>query len=128
MKRWVLLLLPVLFLAACGSEQSTQDNSATQQTQPEVTGKVIFANNCIQCHSLHADKMGPKLEGVMAHWDNDTTRIRAFIRNSKDAVQNGDPRAVAVYKQWGERMMTPMPHLSDKDVDMLIDYINKGVD
>jgi cytochrome c551/c552 len=128
MKKRSLFICSVVFLSACGSEQPAQDNNTSQQAPAEANGKTIFINNCIQCHSLHEDKVGPKLEGVMAKWDNDTTRIRAFIHNSQDAVKSGDPRAVAVYKEWRETLMTPMPHLTNQDIDQLLDYINKGAE
>jgi hypothetical protein len=90
-------------------------------------GKAIFVANCITCHKLNEKMIGPALTGALARWDNDTTRIRAFIKNSQETIHNGDKRAQAVYKEFNETIMTPMPHLTDADINELIDYINKGV-
>jgi hypothetical protein len=64
----------------------------------------------------------------MSRWNNDTARITRFIKNSQEAINMGDPRAIDIYEKWNKTIMTPMPHLTDKDVIELIDYINKGVE
>lgn len=116
-------------LSACGGSEPATEQSEPQEVHPGMTkGKAIFAANCIQCHSLHQDKIGPKLEGAIARWNNDTTRISRFIKNSQEAISMGDPRAKELYEKWNKTIMTPMPHLTDNDINELIDYINKGVD
>lgn len=128
MGKYPFLIACSLLLASCGSETNVQDNSATE-TKPAISaGKQVFINNCSQCHNLKADKIGPKLEGSFANWNNDTTRFRAFIRNSRAAIESGDPRAVEVAKQWSNALMTEMPHLTDNDINEILDYINKGVE
>lgn len=122
------ILLSALLLA-CGGSEPTAEQNEPETVHPGMTkGKAIFAANCIQCHSLHRDQVGPKLEGAMSRWNNDTARITRFIKNSQEAINMGDPRAIDVYEKWNKTIMTPMPHLTDKDVIELIDYINKGVE
>jgi mono/diheme cytochrome c family protein len=127
MKKYIFIACSPLF-ASCGSESNVQDNRATESKPAVSAGKQVFINNCIQCHNLKTDKIGPKLEGSFANWGNDTLRFRAFIRNSKAAIESGDPRAVEVAKQWNNTLMTEMPHLTDNDINDILDYINKGIE
>jgi cytochrome c551/c552 len=127
MKHYLLAITLLAMLASCGgSEQTTEQE---HENHPGMSkGKAIFVANCITCHKLNEKMIGPALTGSLARWDNDTTRIRAFIKNSQESIHNGDKRAQAVYKEFNETIMTPMPHLTDADINELIDYINKGVE
>ncbi|WP_276133263.1 c-type cytochrome [Polluticoccus soli] len=127
MKQAIGIILSALVLASCGNSENT--TGAITETPAETmvsAGEQIFINNCAQCHTVKADKIGPKLEGALARWDNDTTRFRAFVRSSQEMINAGDPRAVQVAKEWNYAMMTPMPHLTDKDIDQVLEYINSG--
>ncbi len=125
----VLSIASILLIYSCGTQEVTQTNDKVVNTEPEISkGQKLFINNCIQCHTIKKDKIGPKLEGVLARWDNDTTRLYAFIKNSQEAIKKGDPRAVKVYKEWNETMMTPMPHLSDGEINAILEYIKTGIE
>lgn len=121
--KYILLLTTAICLvfASCGSEDTAGGDSPPAQEMSK--GEQLFNNYCLQCHSLDENKMGPKLRGSLAHWNNDTTRIRAFIRNAKETIESGDPRAVQVAKDWNNALMTPMPHLSDEDINHILEYI-----
>lgn len=129
MKQAIGIILSALVLASCGnSESTTGDAPVAEAEAPMHPGKQIFINNCLQCHTVGMDKIGPKLQGAFARWDNDTARFRAFVRNSQDMIQTGDPRAVQVAKEWNYAMMTPMPHLTDTDIDQVLEYISSGTE
>ena len=121
-KLWLLAIC--ITIASCGSDETTKKGNpySTADKEPSKGGQ-LFNSYCIQCHGLDEDKVGPKLKGAFAHWDNDTTRIRAFIRNTKETIVSGDPRAVQVAKDWNNALMTPMPHLSDEDINHILEYI-----
>ena len=121
------LLAVALLITSCGSQEATQQAATTPEAKPVMTeGHKLFINNCIQCHNIKKDKIGPMLDGVVARWDNDTPRLRNFIRNSADAIRASDPRAVEVYEKWNKTLMTPMPHLTDGDIDKILEYIATG--
>ncbi len=123
------LLASVMLVSSCGSQEASQQTPGAPEAKPVMTaGHKLFINNCIQCHSIKKDKIGPMLDGVMARWNNDTTRIRHFIRNSQEAIRAGDPRAVEVYEKWNKTLMTPMTHLSDGEIDQILEYIATGED
>lgn len=124
-------LLAIIF-ASCGSAEkaSVRNEDAalggTASGAEMDAGHKLFINNCIQCHNIKTDKIGPKLEGAIARWDNDTARMYAFIKNSQEAIKKGDARAVKVYDEFNHTIMTPMPHLTDGDINQILEYINKG--
>jgi cytochrome c2 len=133
MKRILVIALLSITLVSCGdSKQESVRNddaalgnnssSASEMSQ----GHKLFLNNCLQCHNIKTDKIGPKLEGVFSRWDNDTTQMYAFIRNSQQVIKSGYPRAVKVYRDYNQTIMTPMPHLTDDDIDQIMGYIYKG--
>lgn len=114
MKRLVIVTMAaMLLIAACGEEQK-KDMSRGEQ---------VFRNSCMACHGLEQPRIGPALKGVLGRWNNDTTRIAAFIRNSSEMIKSGDPRAVQVAKEWNNTLMTPMPHLTDGDIKALLEYM-----
>jgi cytochrome c2 len=134
MKRIFSAALLSIAIASCGSDSKEDsvrnDDAALGGSNASVSemsqGQKLFLNNCLQCHNIKTDKIGPKLEGVMARWDNDTTQMYAFIRNSQAVIKSGYPRAVKVFKDYNQTMMTPMPHLTDDDINNIMEYIHKG--
>lgn len=123
-------LLPILYMAlaislsACGTEGNTSSSENIPEPAPTVSnGQKLFVNNCVQCHNVKTDKIGPKLEGSLARWNNDTARIHAFIKNSQAVIKAGDPRAIEVYEQYNKTVMTPMTHLSDGEINEILEYV-----
>jgi cytochrome c2 len=128
-KRLFILLAAGITITSCGTQESTQSADTVADAKPVMTeGHKLFINNCVQCHNIKTDKIGPKLEGVLTRWNNDTTRLRAFIHNSSKLIEAGDPRAVEVYNQYNKTVMTPMTHLSDGEIDDILEYIYTGTD
>lgn len=122
--RKILIISSLVLLIACGDESSKRNTNTKENAAKHATkGAQLFNNYCLQCHGLNDDKIGPKLAGVLARWDNDTSRIAAFIRNPQKVIASGDKRAVAVAKEWNYAMMTPMPHLSDAEINALLEYM-----
>lgn len=92
------------------------------QKQNVVTGKRLFTANCAMCHSLKIDIVGPKLTGV--------TKLRTrqwlvrMIRNGNELIREGDSTANALYVKWQKSGHPDFERLSDKEVDMIIDYLD----
>ncbi len=117
----------LLLVAACGSNESNDSSTEKKATAPIYDhGKELFVQNCIQCHRPNRDAIGPALKGVMAKWDNDTANLRAFVRNSGKVIESGHPRAVKVYEEWNKVLMTPLPHLTNEDIDEILEYVERA--
>lgn len=125
MKYCIILVAVIgIGLMSCGDESDTKEKNPYSTADQETSkGGQLFNSYCIQCHALDHDKVGPALKGALAHWDSDTSRIRAFIINAGESIRSGDPRAVQVAKDWNNAMMTPMPHLNNDDVNAILEYI-----
>lgn len=124
MRVYIFAAIACLALSSCGSEEETKKgNPYSTAAQEETKGGQLFNSYCVQCHALDEDRIGPALRGAFTHWDNDTARISAFIRNSKQAIESGDVRAVEIADKYNRALMTPMPHLSDDDINALLEYI-----
>lgn len=116
-------LMAIWLLASCGEEKPAQEKGAAKTEKSK--GEQLFNNYCMQCHGVNEDRIGPALKGSLSRWDNDTARITKFIRNARESIQNGDPRAVKVAQEWNNALMTPMPFLSDDDIADILEYIHK---
>lgn len=131
MKKIVSALAVSVILASCGgdtpkTEDFTSTDNGTTPAKVVMPGENLFKQNCRVCHTPEKAMTGPALKGVLARWDNDTTRVRAFIKNSAKAIRDGDPRAVQVYNDWNKVSMTPMTHLSDEEIDQILQYIESS--
>ncbi|MEI8279807.1 MAG: cytochrome c [Bacteroidota bacterium] len=127
MKKYlVLATCCTMLLFACGqggNNTASGTNTVSGSTSP---GKSLFTSKCAVCHSLKNDRTGPKLEGAIARWNNDTVKLRAYIKNSQEFVRNGDPYVTALFKKWNSIAMQTFPDMSDAQVNDIIDYIAKG--
>ncbi|MEO6611194.1 MAG: cytochrome c [Chitinophagaceae bacterium] len=87
---------------------------------PIDTGKVLFEIKCASCHNLYKETTGPSLLFVEERI-NDRNVLRSFIRNPAQTMQEN------VYFQCQKAkygsMMTAFPDLSDRDIDLILDYI-----
>lgn len=89
-------------------------------------GKAIFQDNCASCHSVTKDLTGPKLAGVTTRgpW-TDRKKLYDWIHNPAKFMAS-DPYTQGLKQQFGGAMMTPFPQLSEKEIDAVIDYVNKA--
>ncbi len=114
-----------MIIAACSTEP--KENAGSNPKQAAVltvaNGQAIFEQNCASCHHLTGDATGPALQGAPARWDNDTARLKIFIRHWGEVTASGkDPRAKELAAKWGT-MMTSFPNLTDAELDVLLEYI-----
>ena len=88
-------------------------------------GKTLFINNCAQCHNKNMkDKLtGPPLAKAVGNWGGDMKRLYSWVRNSSAMVKTGDPRAVAIFKEYAGASMPSFPSLKDADIDNIFAYI-----
>ncbi len=90
-------------------------------------GKDLFRNLCASCHNRNMTQAmtGPALGGVQERWaDYPEEDLYAWIRNSQALVETGHPRAVEVYNEFNQQLMTAFPTLTDEDVASLLLYID----
>jgi len=109
------ILFSALFflLLSVGNKLSAQD------------GKAIFQNNCASCHSVFKDLTGPALGGVTSRgpW-TDRKKIYEWVHNPPKFMST-DPYTSGLKQKFGGVVMTSFDGLSTKEIDAVIDYVEK---
>ncbi len=89
-------------------------------------GKQLFNQNCAACHALDRKMTGPALRNVEARLAEDEGLdkewIYAWIKNSPGVIASGDAYAVKTYAEYNQTAMTPMPQMSNQDIDDILAY------
>lgn len=67
------------------------------------------------------DGTGPSLAHISKRRDREW--LYRFTRNNKEVLASGDQLANCLFEQWNKTPMNLFPELTDKDLDMLYDYI-----
>lgn len=113
------LFLGLFFLITIPASLFAQDDDL-------VKGKALFNTNCAACHTLDKKMVGPALRGVEAKLSDDQGLDRdwiyAWVRNSSAVIKSGDAYAVKIYDEYSGAAMTPMPQLSDEDINNILAY------
>jgi mono/diheme cytochrome c family protein len=96
--------------------------AATSGADP-VKGKELFNSNCAACHKLDAASTGPALRGIAQK--HEMAWLYKWVKNSSAMIKSGDPVAVKLFADNGQKVMTPFPQLSDADIDNIIAYTSE---
>ncbi|MGD1969382.1 MAG: c-type cytochrome [Desulfobacterales bacterium] len=112
---YALCFLTVIGLGYFGGElvYGTRETAAAQAPAPAVQGEQLFKQNCSACHFTDstATKVGPGLKDV--------------FKQDKFPV-SGQPASDANFRQLLKtpfKQMPPFGHLTDEQVDALLDYL-----
>jgi len=85
-----------------------------------VAGESLFKSNCTACHKLDKRSVGPALRNVDEKYDREW--LYKWIKNSQGLIKSGDSKAVAIFKEYNNSVMTSFPGLSNQDIDNIIAY------
>jgi cytochrome c553 len=115
-RRGVKTLIPLFLILLLSSVNRLQAQN----------GETIFKANCASCHSITKDLTGPALQGVESRgpW-SDRKKLYAWIHNPTKFMQS-DPYTQGLKQQRNGAMMSPFPQLSEKEIDAILEYINKA--
>lgn len=120
-------LLPILFLVFTmvntGNFIQAQDAAEAETVELNVAaGEQLFKGNCASCHKVHSKLIGPALAGVTDKYEKEW--LYKWIKNSQALIKTGDERAVNIYNEYKQSVMTAFPSLSNQDMDNILGYIN----
>lgn len=88
-----------------------------------VAGKALFNANCAACHKLDKKATGPALRGVAQKYDQEW--LYKWISNSQDLIKSGDAKAIALFAENNNSVMTAFPALSTADIDNILAYTSE---
>jgi mono/diheme cytochrome c family protein len=103
-------------------------HTAIAQTIPSdgasfAKGKNLFIHNCIHCHGIGNEVLGPSLVNIPdkrpIEW------LMSFIRNSQQMIADKDSIASFLYEQYNHNVMPSFHKFSDQDILDILSYINK---
>ena len=88
-----------------------------------VAGKALFNANCAACHKLDKKATGPALRGVADKYEKDW--MYEWIKDSQGLIKSGDSKAVALFAENNNSVMTSFPALTDGDIDNILAYTSE---
>ncbi|MCH7524973.1 MAG: c-type cytochrome [Bacteroidetes bacterium] len=113
------LLLGLFFLLIFPTSLFAQEGDPAK-------GKALFNTYCAACHTLDKKLTGPAMRNVeqrlMDDEGLDRDWIYAWIRNSPAVIKSGDVYGNKIYAEYNNAAMTPMPQLSDEEIDNILAY------
>jgi cytochrome c2 len=120
-----------IVISACTSNESEtiQENTGTPVVKAELSpaaikGKKIFIANCSACHLMSNQQLvGPGMVGVTEKYDKKW--LIRFITNSQKMIAEGDEKALAIYKEYNQTVMTSFS-LKEDEFDNLLAYLKEG--
>lgn len=89
-------------------------------------GQRLFSKNCGSCHALHKDISAPALHGVTGRgpWGN-RKNLYSWVRDPMSFLAKRDPYTKRLKEEYGY-VMTAFPHLTDDDIDAIINYVESS--
>ncbi|WP_276370959.1 PQQ-dependent sugar dehydrogenase [Chryseolinea sp. H1M3-3] len=99
----------------------TDKNDYASDEETLVKGKNLFTKNCMSCHSLEGDGIGPPLGGVT----NILSRkdLTTFIKNPAQVIEAKGKRAVSLLARY-KQVMPPFEGMQDPDIHAILSYIH----
>ena len=91
------------------------------------SGEKLFKQNCSSCHKLKGKLVGPPLEGVEEKYTDDPEWLYTWIKNSSKLIKQKDEKALAIWNEYNQSVMTAFPQLSDDQIGKILTYIKYGV-
>ncbi|MEL6698755.1 MAG: cytochrome c [Bacteroidota bacterium] len=91
------------------------------------SGQKLFKQNCSSCHKLQGKLVGPALAGVEQKYADEPKWLYAWIKNSSKLIKQKDEKALAIWNEYNQSVMTAFPQLSDDQIGEILTYIKYGV-
>jgi cytochrome c oxidase cbb3-type subunit 3 len=116
LKSYTKAALAGILMAGCSLFAQAQEDAAVAE------GKKLFTENCVTCHKLGEDMIGPNLVGVLDRRKPEW--VKSFIKNSTRLIEQGDADAKAVFEKYNKVQMTAFEGtIPEAGIDALISYL-----
>lgn len=92
------------------------------ESKAQVDGAELYNNNCVACHKIDQDLVGPALKGITER--RDEAWLIKWIRNSQALIASGDQYAVDLFAKWNKVAM-PAYDWSDEEIKAVLAYIKE---
>src|ERR1035437_5079735 len=88
------------------------------QAQSVEEGSKLFKANCGSCHAINQKVVGPALKGVYNKYDE--AWLLKWVKNSQDLIKSGDSKAIKIFEENNEVVMTSFSSFTDDQVKSII--------
>ena len=85
-------------------------------------GQELFRKHCASCHQQGRDLIGPDLTGI--HERRKREWLVAFIQNSTQLIESGDPEAIEIFNEYQQVLMPPAL-INQKEIEQVLEYISQ---
>ncbi len=113
-KKLFCFLFTLVFASSVFAQEIPSDESIV------AAGEATWKANCVQCHKVHSDVIGPALASVYER--RSIEWLNAWIKNSQAMIASGDEQAAELWEQYKPTVMPAYP-FSDDEVMELLAYI-----
>ena len=118
-KHYKTVLIAVGLLLSSSASVHAQDGDPSN-------GEKIFKANCVACHALDKQIVGPALGGIVAKVKADANLgpdwLHKWIKDNKTLRESGDKYANEIFIKFNKVEMPQFPSLTDKDVTDILAY------
>lgn len=116
----VILALSSL-LIACDQHGRLSAAETPMDSAAIAKGAAIFNQNCIACHSIDQDGIGPALGGVTE--DVSDEWLKSFITDPKKMIDSGDPRSMSLFAKY-KSVMPSFAYYKDDEIDGIVAFLH----
>src|SRR4051794_34423825 len=113
MVRYILYLAAIIILAA-GIFYLFSNKDYASDDKTLAGGKTLFEKNCVSCHGLREDGIGPPLGGITKLLSKKA--LVSFISNPSKVIEAGNERATALHNRY-KLMMPSFEWMKEPDID-----------
>jgi glucose/arabinose dehydrogenase/mono/diheme cytochrome c family protein len=85
-------------------------------------GKELYSKNCLSCHALETDGIGPRLGGVTTLLSEKD--LTDFVRNPAQIIESKNVRAVRLLARY-KQVMPSFDSLKGSDINSILSYIHQ---
>lgn len=117
----VLLFSTALILPACNRSHDHAHGDISTDSVAIAKGANIFNQNCIACHSISHDGIGPALGGITKEVSADW--LKNFIKDPKAVIESGDARAKSLFDEY-KSIMPSFGYYKPEELDGIIAYLH----
>ncbi len=110
-----LCIIYLLFNKYSSVEKYSKDLSSVS------SGETLFIQNCMSCHDIKAETMGPPLGGITKLLTKE--ELFQFIKYPSEVIASGNKRANNLLSRY-KIMMPSYQHLNDEQLFDVLSYIN----
>ena len=110
----------MLFLAGCNTH-TTSENGISTDSVAIAKGANIFYQNCIACHSIEYDGIGPALGGITL--EVSATWLENFIKDPGAMIKSGDTRAKDQFEKY-KSVMPSFAYYKQDEIEGILAFLH----